>query len=43
MERPNSFDPGSVIEIIFDLMRDGSEAGGFIGARFANGSTIGIW
>jgi hypothetical protein len=41
--RPNSFNPGDIIEIKFNPMRDGSKAGGFIGARFANGSTIGIW
>lgn len=41
--RPNSFNPGDIIEIKFNPMQDGSKAGGFIGARFANGSTIGIW
>jgi hypothetical protein len=41
--RPNSFNPGDIIEIKFNPMRDGSKAGGFIGARFADGSTIGIW
>jgi len=41
--RPNSFIPGDVIEIKFNPMRDGSRAGGFIGARFADGSTIGNW
>jgi hypothetical protein len=32
-----------MIEIKFNPMRAGAKAGGFIGARFANGSTIGIW
>ncbi len=41
--RPNSFSPGDVIEIKFNPMRDGSSAGGFIGARFADGSMIGDW
>ena len=41
--RPNSFEPGDVIEIKFNPMRDGSQAGGFIGAKFADGSTIGRW
>jgi hypothetical protein len=41
--RPNSFEPGDVITIRFNPMRDGSQAGGFIGARFADGSTIGRW
>lgn len=41
--RPDSFEPGDVITIRFNPMRDGSQAGGFIGARFADGSTIGTW
>ena len=41
--RPNSFSPGDIIEIKFNPMQDGSKAGGFIGARFADGSTIGNW
>jgi len=41
--RPNSFRPGDVIEIKFNPMRDGSPAGGFIGAKFANGKTLGNW
>ena len=41
--RPNSFKPGDVIEIRFNPMRDGSNAGGFIGARFADGKTLGRW
>jgi hypothetical protein len=41
--RPNSFKPGDVIEIRFNPMRDGSHAGGFIGAKFADGHTLGTW
>jgi len=41
--RPNSFRPGEVIEIKFNPMRDGSPAGGFIGAKFADGKTLGNW
>ena len=41
--RPNSFKPGDIIEIKFNPMRDGSQAGGFIGAKFEDGSTIGRW
>ena len=41
--RPNSFAAGDLITIRFNPMRDGSHAGGFIGARFADGSTIGDW
>lgn len=41
--RPNSFKPGDVVQIRFNPMRDGSNAGGFIGAKFADGRTIGRW
>jgi hypothetical protein len=41
--RPNSFKQGDVIEIRFNPMRDGTNAGGFIGARFADGHTLGNW
>lgn len=41
--RPDSFNAGDVIEIKFNPMRDGSSAGGFIGAKFADGKTIGRW
>jgi hypothetical protein len=41
--RPDSFEPGDEITIRFNPMRDGSHAGGFIGAKFADGSTIGRW
>jgi len=41
--RPGSFRAGDKITIRFNPMRDGSFAGGFIGAQFADGSTIGRW
>ncbi|MDX1480397.1 MAG: DUF6152 family protein [Woeseiaceae bacterium] len=41
--RPNSFAPGDEIRIRFNPMKDGSHAGGFIGARLADGSTLGNW
>ena len=41
--RPTSFEPGDAITIRFHPMRDGSHAGGFIGARFSDGTTIGNW
>jgi hypothetical protein len=41
--RRDSFKAGEIIEIKFNPMRDGSKAGGFVGARFTNGKTIGNW
>jgi len=41
--RPNSFKAGDVIEIRFNPMRDGTRAGGFIGAKFSDGQTLGNW
>ena len=41
--RPNSFEAGDEIRIRFNPMKDGSAAGGFVGARFADGSTLGQW
>ncbi len=41
--RPNSFVPGDVIQIRFNPMRDGSSAGGFVGAKFSDGRTLGRW
>ncbi|MDX1405555.1 MAG: DUF6152 family protein [Woeseiaceae bacterium] len=41
--RPNTFKPGDVVEIKFNPMHDGSLAGLFIGARFADGTTLGNW
>jgi len=41
--RRNSFKPGETVEIRFNPMRDGTSAGGFIGAKFADGRTLGRW
>lgn len=41
--RPNSFRAGDVVKIRFYPMRDGSPAGGFVGAQFADGRTLGTW
>lgn len=41
--RPTSFAYGQRIMIRFNPMRDGSAAGGFIGAMFEDGSTLGKW
>lgn len=41
--RPNSFGPGDVVEIRFNPMLDGSTAGFFVGAKLADGSTLGNW
>jgi|TARA_B110000459_G_C16587327_1_gene484371 hypothetical protein len=41
--RPNSFIPGDMIEISFNPMLDGSNAGAFIGAKFQDGKTLGKW
>lgn len=41
--RPNTFKPGDVVEMKFNPMHDGSNAGLFIGARFPDGETLGNW
>jgi len=41
--RPNSFKPGDAIEIKFNPMLDGSNAGFFVGAKLADGKTLGNW
>lgn len=41
--RPTSFQPGDVIQIKFNPMRDGSSAGGFVAAKLADGETLGSW
>jgi len=41
--RPNTFKPHDDIEIKFNPMLDGSKAGFFVGARLANGKTLGNW
>lgn len=39
--RPNSFEPGDAVTIRGNPMRDGGKAALFIGARLADGSTLG--
>ena len=39
--RPTSFEPGDEVTILAHPMRDGGKAGAFIGAKLANGSTLG--
>ena len=41
--RPNSFKPGDVVTVRLNPMKDGNPAGGFVGAKFADGKTIGRW
>ena len=39
--RPNSFEPGDEVTILANPMRDGAKAGAFVGAKLADGSTLG--
>lgn len=39
--RPTSFEPGDEVTIIANPMRDGAAGGAFIGAKLADGSTLG--
>ena len=41
--RPTTFEPGDEIRLRFNPMKDGSHAGGFIGAKLGDGSTLGAW
>ena len=41
--RPTTFEPGDVVQIRFNPMRDGSAAGLFVGAKLPDGSTLGRW
>lgn len=41
--RPNSFREGDVVELKFFPMADGTNAGLFVGAKFADGKTLGNW
>ena len=41
--KPNSFKPGDVVELKFNPMLDGSSAGFFVGAKLADGKTLGNW
>ena len=41
--RATSFKPGDVVTVRLNPMKDGTPAGGFVGAKFADGRTIGRW
>ena len=41
--RPSSFPAGAAVTIRTNPMRDGTAGGSFIGAKFADGKTIGRW
>jgi hypothetical protein len=42
--RSTTFKPGDVVTVRLNPMKDGSPAGGFVGAKFAaTGQTIGRW
>lgn len=42
--RSTTFEPGDVVTVRLNPMKDGTPAGAFIGAKFeADGSTIGRW
>src|SRR5262245_907179 len=41
--RPSTFPPGAKVTMRLHPMRNGSPAGGFVGAKFADGKTIGRW
>lgn len=41
--RKTSFTPGQAVTVRFNPMRDGTHAGQFVGAKFADGKTIGRW
>ena len=41
--RPSTFKPGAKVIMRVRPMRDGSPAAGFVGAKFADGTTVGTW
>lgn len=41
--RPSTFKPGAKVTMRIRPMRDGSPAAGFVGAKFADGTTVGNW
>lgn len=41
--RPSTFPPGEKVSIRLNPMHNGSPAGGFVGAKFPDGKTIGRW
>ena len=41
--RPTTFPPGAKVTMKIHPMRNGAAAGGFIGAKFSDGKTVGRW
>jgi len=41
--RPSTFPPGAKVTIRLRPMINGAPAGGFVGAKFADGKTVGRW
>jgi hypothetical protein len=41
--RPSTFAPGAEVTMRIHPMANGSPAGGFVGAKFSDGTTIGDW
>jgi len=41
--RPSTFPPGAKLTVRLHPMLNGAPAGGFIGAQFADGKTVGQW
>ena len=41
--RKTTFTPGAQVTIRINPMRDGTHAGNFVGAKFADGKTLGRW
>ena len=41
--RPSTFPPGAKVTMRVRPMRNGAPAGGFVGAKFADGKTVGRW
>ena len=41
--RPSTFKPGARVTMRIRPMRDGSPAGGFVAAKFDDGTTVGNW
>ncbi len=41
--RPSTFKPGAKVTLRIRPMIDGSPAAGFVGAKFADGATVGAW
>ena len=41
--RSTTFKPGDEVTVRFNPMKDGTAAGAFIGAKFADGKTVGRW